>query len=575
MKFLYLFLVLTIVQVHIFSQYNPQYDENKTPTYYEVINTYKYLADNYKQAKLFTEGKSDIGKPLHLFVLSLDGDFNPESLKKKNKRIILINNGIHPGESCGIDASLQFATDILTGKLKAKKYLQNTVICIIPVYNLGGALNRGYSRMNQSGPVEHGFRGNGKNLDLNRDFIKCDSENAKSFERIFQKWNPDIFIDTHTSNGADYQYKITLIATQTDKLNSVLSEYMDNTMVPYLYKSMKKSNYEMIPYVQTMGRTPDDGIFAFYDSPRYASGYTALFNTIGFTTETHMLKPYKDRVLSTYHFIINLTEFVNKNYKEIGKTRQKAFENTINRSEFPIKWVLDKNKDSTLLFKGYTAKYKTSEITGMQRLYYDRNEPYEKQIKYYHHYKTVKSIQKPEYYIIPQAWKRVIERLKLNNIQITQLTNDTILKVTAYYIDDFSTRDLYEAHYLHYNIKTHKNTENIQFYKGDYIVKPNQKGNYYIIATLEPDADDSFFAWNFFDAILQHKEWISDYIFEETAFKILKEHPEIKEKLKQAKKEDSNLAKSHYYQLFFIYQHSDFFEKSYRRYPVCRKESNN
>ncbi len=572
MKLLAVFTILIFAQISVFAQYNPQYNDNKTPTYYEVINAYKYLADNYAQAQLFIEGKTDIGKPLHLFVLSLDGDFNPKTIKQKNKRIILINNGIHPGESCGIDASLQFATDLLSGKLKAKKYLQNTVICIIPIYNVGGALNRGHSRMNQLGPVEHGFRGNAKNLDLNRDFIKCDSKNAKSFESIFQKWNPDIFIDTHTSDGADYQYNITLIATQSDKLNPVLAHYMDNKLVPYLYKSMKKSKYEMIPYVQTLGRTPDEGIFAFYDSPRYASGYTSLFNTIGFITETHMLKPYKNRVLSTYHFIVNLSEFVNKNYDEIGKIREKAFNATVNQSEFPLKWTLDKSKDSSILFKGYTAKYKTSEITGMQRLYYERNEPYEKQIKYYHHYKAVKSIKKPEYYIIPQAWECVIERLALNNIEMEQLKKDTVLQLTTYYIDDFDTRNLYENHYLHYNIKIHKKSEKIQLYKGDYMVKPNQKGNYYIISTLEPDADDSFLAWNFFDAVLQHKEWISDYIFEETAVKILKEHPEIKEKLEKAKKEDSNLAKSHYYQLFFIYKHSSYFEKNYRRYPVYRKE---
>jgi len=554
------------------AQYTPQYNENKTPTYYEVIAAYKYLADKYPQAQLLKEGKTDIGKPLHLFVLSLDGDFNPKSIKKKNKRIILINNGIHSGESCGIDASLQFATDILSGKLKAKKYLENTVICIVPIYNVGGSLNRGHSRMNQIGPIEHGFRGNGKNLDLNRDFIKCDSKNAKSFEKMFQKWNPDIFIDTHTSDGADYQYSITLIATQSDKLNPVLANYMDNKLVPYLYKAMQKGRYEMTPYVQSLKRTPDGGIYAFYDSPRYASGYTSLFNTIGFITETHMLKPYKDRVLSTYDFIVNLSAYINKNYREFGEIRKKAIEQTKNQKEYAVKWTLDKSKDSTILFKGYTAKYKTSQITGMQTLYYDRNEPFEKQIPYYHHYKAVKTIKVPDYYIIPQAWERVIERLKQNNIQLEQLKSDTIIEVTAYYIDDFATRDLYENHYLHYNVKTHSKKEKVQFYAGDYIVHTNQAGNYYIEATLEPEADDAFFAWNFFDAVLQHKEWISDYLFEETALKILKEHPEIKEKLEEAKKKDANLAKSHYWQLFFIYQNSEYFDPHYHRYPVYRKE---
>ena len=568
-----LLLAVLLVQVSLAGQYKPQYKENKTPTYDQVIDAYMYLAHKYKQAVLFEEGKTDIGKPLHLFVISGDKDYSPESIKKKNKRVILINNGIHPGESCGIDASLQFATDLLSGKLKAKNYLKNTLICIIPIYNVGGSLNRGpYSRMNQVGPEQHGFRGNAKNLDLNRDFIKSDSENAKSFARIFHKWQPDVFIDTHTSNGADYQYSLTLIATQSDKLNPIMANYMDHKMLPYLYKSMKESPYEMTPYVQTLKQIPDSGIYAFNDSPRYASGYTTLFNTIGFITETHMLKPYKNRVLSTYDFILNLTEFVNKNSDELGELRQKAFDLTKKQKEFTLKWTLDKSKDSTIIFKGYEAKYKTSEITGMQRLYYDRSEPYEKKIKYYHHYKAVKTIKKPAYYIIPQAWQKLISLLKINNIKLEILSKDTIMLVNAYFIDDFKTRDAYENHYLHSNISVDTKPVQIKFYKGDFVVETNQKGNNFIMNTLEPEAVDSYFAWNFFDAILQPKEWMSDYIFEETAVKILKDHPEIKKELEEAKKTDKMLAKNHYWQLYFIYQRSKYFEKTYRRYPVFRIE---
>ena len=109
-----------LFSVFLFGQYKPMYQENKTPTYSKVIDYYKFLAKKYDQAFLFEEGKTDIGKPLHLFVISFEKDFSPGSIKKKNKRVVLINNGIHPGESCGIDASLQFATDLLSGKLIGK-----------------------------------------------------------------------------------------------------------------------------------------------------------------------------------------------------------------------------------------------------------------------------------------------------------------------------------------------------------------------------------------------------------------------------------------------------------------------
>ncbi len=568
-------LLLITFQISIFSigQYKPVYNENKTPTYSEVIKYYKHLAVKYDQAFLFEEGKTDIGKPLHLFVISVDKDFSPESIKKKNKRVLLINNGIHPGESCGIDASLQFASDLLSGKLKAKKYVENSVICIIPIYNIGGALNRGpNSRINQLGPAEYGFRGNARNLDLNRDFIKCDSENAKSFAKIFHKWKPDVFIDTHTTNGADYQYTITLIATQSDKLNPILAEYMDNTMLPYLYKSMKKGRYEMIPYVQSLKQIPDSGIYAFNDSPRYTSGYTSLFNTIGFITETHMLKPYKDRVLSTYDFILNLTEFVNKNSFEFGEVCKKALASTVEKEKFVLNWELDKSLDSTIKFKGFEAEFSTSSITGKQRLHYNRSKSFEKSIKYYLHYKASKIVKKPAYYIIPQAWAEVISRLKLNRVKLNRLNKDTSIAVNVYYIDDFKTRDAYENHYLHYKIKTHKEKQVIKFYAGDFIIATNQTGNNFIVETLEPDAVDSYFAWNFFDAIIQPKEWMSAYVFEETAIEILKEHPEIKTELEEAKKTDKKLADNHYLQLYFIYKRSKYFEKSFRRYPVYRIE---
>ena len=85
----------------------------------------------------------------------------------------------------------------------------------IPVYNVDGALSRqDTSRVNQNGPEAFGFRGNARHLDLNRDFIKADSLNARTFAQVFTRWDPDVMVDTHTSNGADYQHVVTLIATQ-------------------------------------------------------------------------------------------------------------------------------------------------------------------------------------------------------------------------------------------------------------------------------------------------------------------------------------------------------------------------
>jgi len=453
---------------------------------------------------------------------------------------------------------------------KLRSYLEEVVLVVVPIYNIGGSLNRSnYSRANQNGPEEHGFRGNAKNLDLNRDFIKCDSKNAQTLNKIFQEWQPDIFIDNHTSNGADYQYTITLVATQHNKLDPHLSAYMNGRLLPKLYEQMAASGWEMTPYVYARS-TPDEGIAGFLELPRFSSGYAALFNTLSCMPETHMFKPFADRVQSVRFFMENMIKIAHEDGTAIKAARWKAIENTIKKNTFDLSWELDFTKSDTILFKGYEAGNKKSQITGLDRRYYDRNKPYEKEIPYFNYYKATQSVEKPTAYIIPQAYSEVIERLLWNDVKMKRLKEDQLLEVEMYRVVDFKTRNAYESHYLHYNTEVEKEDKTWQFHKGDYVIFTDQPSNRYIVETLEPHAPDSFFAWNFFDGILSQKEYFSSYVFEDFAAEFLKNHPSIKEELEAQKQEDQEFAKNGRAQLDFIYKRSPWYEPTHRLYPVGR-----
>jgi hypothetical protein len=570
MKRLFL-LLLIFINMETFAQQTPFELSNKkeTTTYEAAISFYQDLAKAFpQQSKLFTYGSTDFGKPLHLLVLSKKGVFDPITLRKNNKRIFLINNGIHPGEPEGIDASMMFARDLL----KANKLPEDVVICIIPVYNIDGSHNRtGTSRANQNGPVAYGFRGNSKNYDLNRDFIKTDSKNSQAFQQIFNTWQPEIFVDTHTSNGADYQYTMTLIPTQKDKLNPVLSEYLTKTMVPDLYSQMKGKNYELIPYVNSINETPDAGITGYIESPRYSTGYAALHNSIGFMPETHMLKSFDKRVESTYKLLQTYVDIIVRDAKIIGENKRKADEFTAQQKDFPLDWKLNRSVYDSIEFKGYAAKYKPSEISGVDRLYYDRNEPYTKKIKYWDKFEPSLTVTKPIAYVIPKAWSKVIELLKLNNVNMQQLTADAKLDLEMYYIGDMKTATRpYEGHYQHSAVTLNPVDQKVQFYAGDYVVYVNQPNNRYIVETLEPQAIDSFFNWNFFDSVLGQKEGYSSYVFEDTAADLLKKYPDLKQKLEAEKAKNPDFAKNGRAQLDFVYKNSDYYEKTYMRYPIGR-----
>lgn len=541
---------------------------NQTATYPETIAYFKTLDENFKTISLQEMGPTDSGEPLHIVIFNPDATFDLEKIKK-DKAILLINNGIHPGEPDGIDATMMLFRDLATGKINVPK---NLVIVNIPIYNIGGALNRNsHSRANQNGPESYGFRGNARNYDLNRDFVKSDTRNARSFAQIFHKVNPDVFIDNHVSNGADYQYVFTYIATHPQKMGGELGKFWDAEMVPALMADLKKKKIESVPYVNIHDQKPDAGFEMFMDYPRYSTGFASMFNTVGSMPETHMLKDYASRVKVTYEYMASSIEYIEKNYEQIKKLRRENLQNYKPGMKYTLLWKLDTTKVSTIPFLGFEGDFKTSDISGKPRLFYDEKKPFIKTIPYYKEYKPSLEVTIPNAYVIPKSWWPVIDLLKTNNIQMTPLAKDTEMEVESYRIGDFKTsKSAYEGHYPHSNLKVTATTRKIRFRQGDWVIDTQQPGVKYLLETLEPQGNDSFFTWNFFDSVLQQKEYFSAYVFEDLAKEMLDQDPKLKSEFEQKKASDAKFADSGEAQLDWIYMHSPYYEDTHMEYPVYR-----
>ena len=546
---------------------------NTTATYAECIAYYEKLAAAYpKQMRLAAAGPTDSGQPLHEVVLSADGDADPASTRQKNRRVLFIQNGIHPGEPEGIDASMMLTRDLLQQKA-LQKLLANVTVVIVPVYNIDGMLNRNSTtRVNQNGPAAYGFRGNARHLDLNRDYIKQESRNARSFARLFQKWQPDVFVETHTSNGADYQYTMTLIATQHSKLAPTLGTYLQSQLLPALYKSMEQKNWPMTPYVDFEGQTPESGLRAFLESPRYSTGYAALFNTIGFMPETHMLKAFAPRVHATYDFLKTMLETVGQQSAALAAARATAAADMAPQTSFPLAWTLDESQHETLLFRGYEGRMKPSDVSGQPRLYYDRAAPFVRPVKYFNTFKPSATASRPTAYIIPKAWGEVAEILRRNGATLEPLAHDITVPVEVYYLEDFKTTSKpFEGHYVHSQLQLRPTTETTTFHEGDFVVYLTGTAPLrYLVETLEPQATDSFFAWGFFDSVLQQKEHFSDYVFEDVAAELLRRDPALRLRLEQLKADDAAFATNGPAQLEWVYLNSAYHEPGHNRYPVAR-----
>ena len=535
----------------------PEVAGNTTPTWKATIAAYVALAEAHPySAKLETFGHSDVGRPLHLFTIGSDD----APLR------LLINNAIHPGEPCGVNASLLWATSLLNGDRPLPEKIQ---IGIVPMYNIGGGLRRNCcTRANQNGPEEYGFRGNARNLDLNRDFIKCDSRNALSFNRMFSAFQPAIFVDTHTSNGADYQPTLTLITTQPDKLGGPMGAWLEASFAPALYSGMEAMGTPMVPYVNSIAGTPDKGISDFLETPRYSTGYGALHHAIGFTTEAHMLKPFTERVSATVQFLNVLLEETVRQASTLLQLKQAQHQAYLSQEQAAVAWELDTTAVDSLVFPGYEARYEWSNVTGKRRLRYDHNAPYERSIPYLHTFNTSRTAPIPAAFVVPQAWRHVIERLEANGATAFRVPADTniTLQVTRITAHSALSRP-YEGHHYRTIEAVSRAMESVSLFKGDLIFPSDQTACRYLVETLSPEGVDAFMAWNFFDSVLQQKEYFSAYVFEETAAALLDADTALKELFETTMKgegKDWNARQ----QLDWLYKRSDHYEQTPSRYPI-------
>jgi hypothetical protein len=284
-----------------------------------------------------------------------------------------------------------------------------------------------------------------------------------------------------------------------------------------------------------------------------------------------MLKPYKQRVEGTYHLMQQMILIAEKDKKKIKELRNNATTNYSDLVHYPITWTIDTSQTSTLNFKGFEADKIKSKVTGFNRLKYDRNRPFTKEVIYQNYYEAIDSVIIPEAYVIKKEWTKAITLLKLNAIEHSILKRDTTIIVDAYRISDYKTqKQAYEGHYPHYNTKVESSTKEVLFSEGDILVPTDQKGIRYLLETLEPSAKDSFFNWNFFDVILQQKEGFSPYVFEDEALEMLQNDDKLKSAFETKKTEDQAFADNWYAQLDWLFKRSEHYEPSHMQYPIYR-----
>ena len=556
-------------------------DYKKTSTYDETIAYCKKLAAASNGLITYTTyGKSGEGRDLPMLIAASDGASSPKWARKAGKAVVLIQAGIHAGEIDGKDAGLALFRDIAITKTRAE-LLKHVVILFEVIYNVDGHENSSpFMRINQNGPDEMGFRANATNLNLNRDYMKADAPETRAWLKLWNEWDPDLFIDCHVTDGADFQYNVTYEYAHFQEVSPSIKTWMDEHFDGVVVPKVEKEGNLLIHYVEFAGREITGGIATFIATPRYATGYTPLRNRAGLLIETHVYKPYRSRVRGTYDVLRYTIE-------EVGRARESLFAanviaetQTIERGktydekrQFPL--TLDVTDRSTpMQFKGLSYTIEDSQISGGKKIVYG-TEPKTYTIPKFDEGKVVTSAAPPLYYIIPPQYKDVIEVLRLHGIKFTRLAKARVFEVESYKLTEPKWAAASFENRVTVTCKPVPIKEKRTYGAGSVIVAMAQEAANVAIHLLEPVGPDSFVSWGFFNATFEQKEYGESYVLEKLAAEMLAKDPKLQEEFDR-RLLDPAFARSPRARLNFFYEHSRYFlDQKVGIYPVGRITSQN
>jgi murein tripeptide amidase MpaA len=556
------------------SEWKTYYEKSgykRTPSYEKTIEYSKKLAENSKQLEYKTFGKSARGKDLPLIIFDKDSEFTPEKAKENNKLVLLVEACIHPGESEGKDAGLMLLRDIVI-KNKYKDALDGITLLFIPVFNVDGHERFGpFNRINQNGPEEMGWRTTAQNLNLNRDFLKADAPEMKDWLKLFNKWLPDFFIDSHTTDGADYQYVITYALETFGNMDKGLTDWQKQIYLPKLKVKMKNDSIPFFRYISFKDwHDPTSGMVSWAASPRLSEGYTAIQNRPGLLIETHMLKPYKERVEGTYHTILNTIQILSDQKQKLKRLNEEADKycasEKFRKKPFPVDF--EAGNDSTMMdFKGINYKITESSLTGNNWIQYT-GEKKNYKLPYYNDVKVTEVVNIPEMYIIPPEWHSVISRLKCHGIKYFRTKKKLEINITSYKFKDVKwASQPYEGRHRIVDFKTDTIEEKRQFPEKSVIIPTNQRTARVIAHIFEPNAPDSYLKWGFFNAIFEQKEYAEMYVMEKMARKMLKDNPKLKKEFER-KMENKEFSENPWRITNWFYKQTPYWDERKNRYPV-------
>lgn len=544
----------------------------QTARYAEVIDYCRRLEQSSPWVRFRSIGRSPEGREIPLLIISRDGDFSGQAAAAKGEEVALVIACIHPGECEGKDAGLALARDLVVER-KMPSLLEHLTILLLPIFGVDGHERFGpFNRVNQNGPAEMGWRTTAQNYNLNRDFLKADSPEMRAWLKMFNEWLPDLIIDTHTTDGADYQYDLTYGLEMAANLHPALVRWQQEAFERQIFPALAKKGHKLAPYLVL--RDPNDPAKGFEGGvaqPRFSTGYGAIQNRPALLVETHMLKSYQNRVTATYDLLVETFAYLNRHPGQLRARIREADAETRRLSRiYPLTFT-NTGVGKPFAYEGFAWDRQLSEVSGGIWTQYQPQKPVTMSVPFYGEFAVDRKVRTPEAYLIPMALNEVADRLRWHGVILETLEHPLETTVETYEFSEVAWEGApFENHIRLKNFKAAPVKKLWKFPAGSFRVAMDQRAANVAVHLLEPWAPDSLLQWGCLNFIFETKEYGEEYILERLAREMMKKDPALEAEFRQKIAEDPRFASSSRARLDFFYTRSPYADPGLNVYPIGR-----
>ncbi|MBI5170582.1 MAG: peptidase M14 [Candidatus Eisenbacteria bacterium] len=550
----------------------------QTADYDETMRYCKQLEAGSRWVKMITFGKSGQGRDLVMLVVSKDRAFTPEAARATGKPVVLIQNGIHSGEIEGKDASLALVRDMAVLRSR-QNLIDSCIVLVVPIFSVDAHERRSkFNRLNQNGPEEMGWRVNPTGLNINRDYVKAETPEMRALlTNVYTKWWPELLVDDHTTDGADYQHDVTYGLQQGPQVPEPIARWYAEAFEGRVVPALAAMGHLPAPYLNFRGPRPSSGIDMGATPPRFSTGYPPLHARASVLVETHMLKPYGDRVKATYDLLVALLDEIRVRPRALTGAVRAAEASVIARAREtnPARRTVvlagrTTDKGVPFAYRGKVTTWETSDITGAPVARYGAA-PWDTTIMLYREVVPTLTVQQPAGYLVPQEWTRAIDALDVHGIRYRRLVRAWRDSVEMLRVTEWSQApELFEGHRMTRVAAVKPERQLRSFRPGDVWVPLDQPSAALAVNLFEPQAPDGLMAWNAFDTIFPKKEYGEDYVMEPIAKQMLAKDPKLAKEFADRLAVDSTFAKSPWARTDFFYRRSPWADPEQDLHPIAR-----